>query len=52
MNWDTNMTDFSSIIDLAKESNMNIAKSLIDIKFLLRQILEVLGKIESKQEYG
>lgn len=53
MNWDTNMTDFS-IIDLAciKESNLSIAKDLIDIKFLLRRILEVLEKIEVKQKYG
>lgn len=47
------MTDFSSIIDLAciKESNMNIAKSLIDIKFLLERLLIVLERMDVKQDY-
>jgi hypothetical protein len=41
------MNEFD-LADLAciKESNLSIAKDLIDIKFLLRRILEVLEKIE------
>lgn len=35
-----------------KESNLSIAKDLIDIKFLLRRMLEVLEKIETRQKYG
>lgn len=47
------MNEFD-LADLAciKESNLSIAKDLIDIKFLLRRILEVLEKIEIKQKYG
>lgn len=39
-----------SATDLAciKESNLSIAKNLIDIKFLLRQILNILEKNRSK----
>lgn len=47
------MNDMISATDLAciKESNLSIAKNLIDIKFLLRQILNTLEKIEVKQGY-
>lgn len=46
--------DELDLVDLTciKESNLSIAKDLIDIKFLLRRILEVFEKIEIKQKYG
>lgn len=47
------MGDIVTMTDLAciKKSNLSIAKNLIDIKFLLRQILNTLEKIQVKQEY-
>ena len=47
------MGDIVTMTDLAciKESNLSIAKNLIDIKFLLRQVLNTLEKIEVKQGY-
>lgn len=46
------MNEFD-LVDLAciKESNLSIAKNLIDIKFLLQRILMVLETIETKQKY-
>lgn len=46
--------DKFDLVDLAciKESNLSIAKDLIDIKFLLQRMLEILEKIEIKQKYG
>lgn len=46
--------DKFDLVDLAciKESNLSIAKNLIDIKFLLQRMLETLEKIEIKQKYG
>lgn len=44
------MNDMISATDLTciKESNLSIAEDLIDIKFLLRQILNILEKNRSK----
>lgn len=46
------MNEFD-LADLAciKESNLSIAKDLIDIKYLLKQILDNLERIQVKQEY-
>ena len=46
------MNEFD-LADLAciKESNLSIAKDLIDIKYLLKQILDNLERIQIKQEY-
>lgn len=44
------MNDIISATDLAciKESNLSIAKNLIEIKFLLREILDTLEKMQLK----